>query len=43
MATAARLVIAECAELVDIGGIDPEHVVTPGVFVDRVVAEDASA
>lgn len=37
MATAATLVIAECAELVEVGQIDPELVVTPGIFVDRVV------
>jgi acetate CoA/acetoacetate CoA-transferase alpha subunit len=34
MALAADLVIAECSELVEIGGIDPEHVVTPGALVD---------
>ena len=38
MATAARLVVAECAALVPLGAIDPEQVVTPGIFVDRVVA-----
>jgi 3-oxoadipate CoA-transferase alpha subunit len=37
MATAAATVIAEVRELVDIGGIDPEAVVTPGIYVDRVV------
>ena len=37
MATAAETVIAQVRELVDIGGIDPETVVTPGIFVDRVV------
>ena len=37
MATAATTVVAEVRELVDIGGIDPEAVVTPGIFVDRVV------
>jgi 3-oxoadipate CoA-transferase alpha subunit len=37
MATAAETVIAEVRELVDIGGIDPESVVTPSIFVDRVV------
>jgi 3-oxoadipate CoA-transferase, alpha subunit len=37
MATAATTVVAEVRELVDIGGIDPETVVTPGIFVDRVV------
>ena len=38
MATAAGLVIVECAELVALGDIDPEHVVTPGIFIDRVIA-----
>jgi 3-oxoadipate CoA-transferase alpha subunit len=37
MATAARTVIAQVAEVVDIGGLDPEVVVTPGIYVDRVV------
>ena len=37
MATAADLVIAEVENLVDIGDIEPEHVVTPGIFVDIVV------
>jgi 3-oxoadipate CoA-transferase alpha subunit len=37
MATAAKTVVIEVDELVDIGGIDPEHVVTPCIFVDRVV------
>jgi 3-oxoadipate CoA-transferase, alpha subunit len=43
MATAAKLVVAECAELVEPGGIDPEHVVTPGIFVDRVVVQGSPA
>jgi 3-oxoadipate CoA-transferase, alpha subunit len=43
MATAAKLVVAECADLVEPGGIDPEHVVTPGIFVDRVVAQGSPA
>ena len=37
MATAAKLTIAEVSAIVAIGGLDPEHVVTPGIFVDRVV------
>jgi len=37
MATAAETVAAEVRELVEVGGIDPEAVVTPGIFVDRVV------
>lgn len=40
MATAARLVIVEVEELVEDGRIDPEHVVTPGVYVDRIVRCD---
>ena len=38
MATAARVTVAEVDEVVEVGGLDPEAVVTPGVFVDRVVA-----
>lgn len=38
MATAAATTIAQVDESVDLGSIDPEAVVTPGIFVDRVVA-----
>ena len=38
MATAARTTIAQVDEFVELGAIDPETVVTPGIFVDRVVA-----
>ena len=37
MATAADLCIVEVSELVELGDIPPERVVTPGIFVDRVV------
>lgn len=37
MAMAAKCTIAQTQHRVDLGGIDPEAVVTPGVFVDRVV------
>lgn len=37
MAMAAKIVVAEVAEIVAPGHIDPEVVVTPGVLVDRVV------
>jgi 3-oxoacid CoA-transferase A subunit len=40
MATAARIVIVEVERLVEPGTIDPEHVVTPGLFVDRIVRCD---
>jgi 3-oxoadipate CoA-transferase alpha subunit len=37
MATAARQTIVQVAQVVPTGGIDPEVVVTPGIFVDTVV------
>jgi 3-oxoacid CoA-transferase subunit A len=37
MATAARITIAEVEEIVEPGDIDPDHVVTPGVYVQRIV------
>ena len=38
MATAARITIAEVELLVKPGEIDPDHVVTPGIFVKHLVA-----
>lgn len=37
MATAAAITVAEVEHLVEPGAIDPDHIVTPGIFVDRVV------
>ncbi len=37
MATAATTTVAQVREVVDVGGLDPEVVVTPGIYVDRVV------
>jgi 3-oxoacid CoA-transferase subunit A len=37
MATAAGVTIAEVEELVEPGQIDPDHVVTPGIFVRHVI------
>ena len=37
MATAARITIAEVEQLVEPGEIDPDHVVTPGIYVKRIV------
>ena len=37
MATAAKLTIAEVEHLVEPGEIDPDHIVTPGVYVQRIV------
>jgi 3-oxoacid CoA-transferase subunit A len=37
MATAARVTIAEAEHVVEPGDIDPDHVVTPGIYVRHVV------
>ena len=37
MAMAGKLTIAQAHNIVDVGEIDPECVVTPGIFVDRVL------
>lgn len=37
MAAAAQVTIAEVEELVEPGDIDPDHVVTPGIYVQHVV------
>jgi len=37
MATAAAVTIAEVEELVEPGAIDPDHVVTPGIFVQHIL------
>ena len=37
MATAAELTIAEVEHLVEPGEIDPDHIVTPGIYVQRIV------
>ena len=36
MATAARITIAEVEQLVDLGQIDPDAIVTPGIYVKRI-------
>jgi 3-oxoadipate CoA-transferase, alpha subunit len=37
MATAARTVAVQVDRIVEVGGLDPEVVVTPGIYVDRIV------
>jgi 3-oxoacid CoA-transferase subunit A len=37
MATAARLTVAEVEELVEPGALNPDQIVTPGVFVKRMI------
>lgn len=38
MATAAQCTIAQVSEVVELGALDPEAIVTPGIFVQRIVA-----
>jgi 3-oxoacid CoA-transferase subunit A len=37
MATAARATVAEVENLVEPGNIEPDHIITPGVFVQRMI------
>lgn len=37
MATAGKVVIAEVERMVPVGGLSPEEIHTPGIFIDRVV------
>jgi len=37
MAMAGRVTVAEVEEMVDVGALDPDHVHTPGIFVQRVI------
>lgn len=37
MATAAEMVVVEVEDVVTNGEIDPDHIITPGIFVDRIV------
>ncbi len=37
MATAATTTIAQVSDVVETGELDPENIVTPSIYVDRVV------
>ena len=37
MAPAAQITVVEVDEIVEPGQLDPEEIVTPGVFVQRIV------
>jgi 3-oxoacid CoA-transferase subunit A len=37
MATAGKVTVAEVENLVEPGDIDPDHIITPGVYVQRIV------
>src|SRR3546814_2616812 len=43
MATAAKRTIATVHEIVELGRMDPEAIVTPGIFVSRIVKIDRVA
>jgi 3-oxoacid CoA-transferase subunit A len=41
MATAGRVTVAEVEELVEAGTLDPDHIHTPGIFVQRIIRGDS--
>jgi 3-oxoacid CoA-transferase subunit A len=43
MATAARIAVAEVEHLVEPGEIDPDHIHTPGIFIQRIVRPSSLA
>jgi 3-oxoadipate CoA-transferase alpha subunit len=43
MATAAVVSIAQVSEIVPLGELDPESIITPGIFVNRVVKTSTEA
>ena len=38
MAMAARITVAQAGRIVEPGGLDPEAIISPGIFVNRIVA-----
>jgi len=40
MATASRMTVAEVEELVEPGELNPDHIITPGIFVKRLIKLD---
>jgi 3-oxoacid CoA-transferase subunit A len=40
MATAAKFTVAEVEILVEPGELDPDHIITPGVFVKKLIKLD---
>ena len=41
MATAGELTVVQVEEMVESGSFDPDHIITPGIFVDRIVKLDS--
>lgn len=42
MAMAGKRTVVQVQEMVELGALDPEIIVTPGIFVDRIVEIDAA-
>lgn len=40
VAMAAKITIAEVEEIVQVGELDPEEIITPGIFVDKVIKSE---
>ncbi len=43
MATASRLTVATVHEIAELGDMEPEHIVTPGIYVHQIVKIDRTA
>jgi len=43
MAMVADVTIAQVSEVVELGQLDPEHIITPGIFVQHIVAVEATS
>ena len=43
MASAAKITVAQVENLVDAGEIDPDHIITPGIFVKRMIHAPSAA
>ena len=37
IATCGKVTVAEVEELVEVGELDPDHIHTPGIYVDRII------
>lgn len=37
MATAGKVTVVEVEEIVPVGSLDPDHIHTPGIYVDRLI------
>jgi 3-oxoacid CoA-transferase len=37
IATCGKVTVAEVEELVEVGALDPDHIHTPGIYIDRIV------